>query len=229
MKNIFLVDADDTILDFHGASKNALRYAFEKGGAVWQEKFGDDFKRINDELWKKLEEKKLTRAELLEKRFPYYLSQVGMQELDATAFNERYLYHLATNPLYLDGAEEFLKELNKRGRVFIVTNGTYRIQKSRFDIAGLWQYAEKVFVSEKIGANKPAKAFTDYVKQNIDGFEEEKAVLIGDSLSADIQSANNMDVESIWFNPKATPKKGNATPTYESSSFLEILQILDTI
>ena len=34
MKNIFLVDADDTILDFHGASALAIRLAFEKYAVV---------------------------------------------------------------------------------------------------------------------------------------------------------------------------------------------------
>lgn len=229
MKDIFLVDADDTILDFHGASKAALRFAFESVGETWQVEFGDVFKRINDELWLALEERKLTRAELLEKRFPYYLSTLGRADMDGQAFNERYLNHLATHPVYVDGAQAFLQRLNEKGRVFIVTNGTYRIQKSRFDIAGLWGYAENVFVSEKIGANKPAKGFTDYVTSHIENFEKDRAVWIGDSLSADIQSANNIHVESVWYNPTKLPLKGHAKPTYTANSFAEILRILDTI
>ena len=68
-----------------------------------------------------------------------------------------------------------MKELNGAGRVYIVTNGTYSVQKSRFDIARLWDYAEEAFVSEKIGFDKPNKAYTDYVVSHIPDFDKSRA------------------------------------------------------
>ena len=69
MKNIFLVDADDTILDFHGASAIALKTAFIESGMAWKEEYLTEFKRINGGLWEALERKELTRAELMDRRF----------------------------------------------------------------------------------------------------------------------------------------------------------------
>ena len=122
-----------------------------------------------------------------------------------------------------------MQKLNSLGRVFIVTNGTAWIQKSRFDIANLWEKAEKVFISHQVGFDKPAKEYTDHVINNIPNFIRENAVWIGDSLSADIKAANDAEITSIWFNPKKKSLSGLAKPNYIAESFEEILEILQKI
>lgn len=226
MKNIFLVDADDTILDFHGASALAIRLAFEKYGVVCEERFLSVFKTINDGLWEALERKELTRKELIDKRFPIYLNALGFTHIDGASFNEEYLHALSTNPSYVTGAENFLTELKKMGEIYIVTNGTEWIQKSRFEICGLWSYAEKAFISQAVGADKPSPIYTQYVLDNIPNFKKENAVWIGDSLSADIRAANEANITSIWFNPNQKQANGAVVPNYTAQNFNEILSIL---
>ncbi len=224
MKNIFLVDADDTILDFHGASALALQNAFEESGIAWQDVFLSEFKKINAGLWEALERKELTRKELMDTRFHIFLSYMGL-EVDADKFNQTFLHHLATHPIYLDGAEEFLQKLGRLGRVYIVTNGTAWIQKSRFDIAKLWGYAEDVFVSDTIGFDKPAKEYTQYVMEHIPDFNKNDAVWIGDSLSADIKAANEGGITSIWYNRHKKLPVGEQ-PDYIVEEFSEIFNLL---
>ncbi len=226
MKDIFLVDADDTLLDFHGASAVALRAAFEGANIAWKEEFLSEFKKINGGLWEALERRELTRAELMDRRFHIYLARLGRTDVDADAFNRRFLEHLATHPLYLEGAESFLTELRKMGRVYIVTNGTAWIQKSRFDIAGLWDYAEEVFVSDLIGFDKPAKEYTDYVIAHIPDFERERAVWIGDSLSADIKAAKEARITSVWYNRHKKQRTETLQPDYEVTDFSQALRLL---
>ena len=226
-KDIFLVDADNTLLDFHGSSFLAIREAFEKFGVAWKEEFAATFTKLNDSLWEMLERKEITREKLIEIRFPLYLKELGYLEIDGEEFNKTYLHLLAVRPLYIDGAEEFLRALKRRGKVYIVTNGTERIQKSRFDILGLWQYADDVFVSSKIGWDKPDPRYTGYVLSHIDGFEIGRAVWIGDSLSADIKAANEANIESIWYNPENKRlKEDGVIPTRQAKNFEEILSIL---
>ncbi len=227
MKNIFLVDADDTILDFHGASAKALQFAFKRSGITWREAFLGEFKKINGGLWEALERKELTRKELMDRRFHIYLEYMGFAEIDADEFNKAFLNHLATHPVYLDGAEEFLDKLNRKGRVYIVTNGTAWIQKSRFDIAKLWDKALDVFVSDLIGHDKPAKEYTDYVTAHIPDFDRQRAVWIGDSLSADIKAANEAKITSVWYNRHGREVSGEVRPDYIASDFEEILTILE--
>ncbi len=229
MKNIFLVDADDTVIDFHGASAQALRVAFEESGISWEERFSIEFKKINDGLWEALERKELTRTELIERRFPFYLKHLNINDVDGNEFNKKYLQYLATHPIYVTGAENFLTELRKMGRVFIVTNGTEWIQKSRFRIAKLYDYAEEAFISDSIGYDKPSKGYTDYVLSHIKDFEREKAVWIGDSLSADIKAANEAGITSIWYNPTQKVATNKAKPDYTVDNFEKILKILKKI
>ena len=229
MKNIFLVDADDTVLDFHGASAIALKEAFAKSGIAWEERYLSEFKRVNGGLWEALERKELTRKELMDRRFHVFFQHMGMENIDADEFNKNFLTHLATHPIYIDGAEHFLTELGKVGRVYIVTNGTAWIQKSRFDISGLWSYAEDTFVSDTIGFDKPAKEYTEYVVSHIPDFSTENAVWIGDSISADIKAANEAKITSVWYNRHKKPFAGEIVPDYVFETFEEILAFLQRI
>ena len=229
MKNIFLVDADDTILDFHGASAIALKTAFVESGIAWEDRFLSEFKMINAGLWEALERKELTRKELMNNRFHIFLKHLDMDNVDGDSFNQIFLNHLATHPIYIEGAQEFLQELRKLGRVYIVTNGTAWIQKSRFDISNLWSYAEDVFVSDLIGFDKPAPEYTDYVVRHIPDFCAEKAVWIGDSLSADIKAANDAKITSIWYNRHKKALTGNILPDFTFNNFEEILAFLQKI
>lgn len=225
MKDVFLVDADDTILDFHGGSELALKEVFQKFSLDWKEEYLTEYRKINDGLWQALERKELTREKLMSDRFHIYFKHLGMTEVDASAFNETYIGILSTKPVYIKGAEEFLQSLRNMGRIYIVTNGTAEVQKSRFSICKLYEKTDGVFISEIIGADKPDKRYTEYVISHIEGFRRERAVWIGDSLSADIKAANEAGIDSVWFNPKR--KKGTAAvATFEAENYQEILNIL---
>ena len=226
MKDIFLVDVDDTILDFRASSAAALRHAFCVNGIELSETLAKLYETFNDSLWLGLEQKKITRAQILSHRFIYFFESLDRKDVDGEAVNREYLEYLSTHPVYIDGAQDFLVELAKLGKIYFVTNGTEKIQKSRFEIANLYSYAEKTFVSEVVGFDKPAKEYTNYVISQVKNFDRERTVWIGDSLSADIQSANDAKIESVWFNPKKKPFQGKAIPDFEAESYLEILAFL---
>ena len=228
MKDIFLVDADDTILDFHGASGFALKHCFSVFNEAWDERYLQVFKRMNDGLWAALERKEITRQELIQTRFSIYLKELG-KGYDADLFNREYLRYLAENPMYFAGAEAFLTELGARGRIYIVTNGTEWIQKSRFQRSGLNGYAEKVFISDVVGYNKPDLRYTQHVIDNIENFDMARAVWIGDSLSADIAGANAVGMASILYDTTGKKEKEGIKPDYIAKNYKEILEILQKI
>ncbi len=225
MKDIFLVDADDTILDFHASSVLALQDACLACGIAWKKEYATIFKQVNDSLWEALERKELTREKLIQDRFPLYLSALGVQA-DAEMFNEQYLHSLATKPIYVEGAESFLALLRPLGRIYVVTNGTEKIQRSRFAISGLNERIDGVFVSQVVGYDKPAKEYTKYVVEHIEDFSVERALWIGDSLTSDIRSANEAGITSVWFNPQGKTQEGKAKPDYVVKSLTEISQLL---
>jgi 2-haloacid dehalogenase len=225
-KSVFLFDADDTILDFHKTSEKAIKATLESLGVVWKEEYISIFKTLNDGLWEALERKELTRSELVERRFPLYLAKIGLPEIDGAKFNEAYLSYLSENPEYFEGAESFLQTLSTMGDIYIVTNGTEWIQRSRFEKIGLWQYVKGAFISQAVGYDKPAPEFTAYVIEHIPAFSREKTVWIGDSLSADVKAANEGKIDSIWYNPHKKPCVLGITPTKIVESYPQILEIL---
>ncbi len=224
--DIFLVDVDDTVLDFHSAAIAAVRSAFDDFSLDWKEEYKEEYTRFNGSLWAQLERKEITREQLHATRFPLFLQRLGIENVDGAAFNEKYEQYISTRPQYFEGAKELLTALNGAGRVYFVTNGTLRIQQSRFDVADLWKYAKDTFVSEVAGADKPAKGYTDYVLARIPDFDKKRAVWIGDSLTADVRAAVDAGIDSIWFNPQNRQGRAGLKPTYEVENFSQILKIL---
>lgn len=224
--DIFLVDVDDTILDFHGAAIAAVQSAFERCSLEWKEEYAEEYTRFNASLWAMLERKEITREHLHATRFPRFLQLLGIDNADGDVINVLYEEYIMTRPKYFCGAKEFLTKLNERGRVYFLTNGTLRIQRARFDAADLWKYAKATFISGEAGADKPAKQYTDYVLERIPDFEKERALWIGDSLTADICAALNAKIDCVWFNPRGKVGRDDLIPTYEVKDYPKILQIL---
>ena len=100
-KDIFLVDADNTILDFHASSLLSLKKSFEKIGVEWREEYGTEFTRFNDYLWERLERKEITRDELLSIRFPQYLKILGIDTVDGEEFNRVFFHPLSLTRVYI--------------------------------------------------------------------------------------------------------------------------------
>ena len=122
-----------------------------------------------------------------------------------------------------------MRKLNEIGEVYIVTNGTAWIQDSRFARSNLLQYAKQAFISERVGYDKPDKRYTDYVIKHIPNFSIEKAVWIGDSLSADIRAANEVGITSIWYNRHKKVLNGDIIPVFNAENFHSILAFLQTL
>ena len=224
---IFLVDVDDTVLDFHRASSEALQKACTACGVAFEKRFEEAFRRFNGALWQRLERKEITRDYLMNNRFTLFFKELNMPEVSGEQFNRVFLEYLANTPILFDGATEFLKTLEKKGRVYFVTNGTAWIQKSRFDKCGLWEYAKDTFVSDTIGYDKPSPLYTQYVIKRIEGFEKEKAVWRGDSLSSDIKAAFEAGIDSVWFTKQKELPKTGARPTFIATNYEEVLKALE--
>ena len=69
MKNLFLLDVDDTLLDFHRAEREQLLATLHAHGIAADEGTAARFHVINDGLWKALERGETTRERLVVERF----------------------------------------------------------------------------------------------------------------------------------------------------------------
>ncbi len=228
MINNVLLDLDDTIFDFHKAEKIALIKVLNQLSISFDERILERYSQINAEQWKLLEQGKLDRQEVKVRRYKLLFDEIGVYESprEATAIYEK---NLAVGHYFIDGAEEMLKKLYKIYSLYITTNGTVKIQKGRIKSSGIEKYIKGIFTSEEIGFNKPNMKFFDYCFSKIPNFEKDRTVIIGDSISSDIQGGKNAGIKTIWFNPSGIENTSNIIPDYEIKSLSEIYTLLSKI
>ena len=223
MIEFLFLDLDDTILDFHKAERIAISKTIREFGVEPTEEILNLYHGINKWHWEQLEQGKLTRAEVLVNRFGVLFERLGL-EVDAPKCAKTYEINLSQGHWFLPGAEEAVDRLSKKYRLFLASNGTATVQKGRMTSANLYRFFETVFVSQEIGHNKPSKEYFDACFARIPGFDREKAMIVGDSLSSDIKGGINAGIRTVWVNPNHLDC-GDIRPDYEieSLSWLEAL------
>lgn len=227
MIEFLLLDLDDTILDFHKAERIALSKTIQDFGVEPTEEALALYHKINKWHWEQLELGVMTREEVLTGRFAVFFRELG-KEVDPAACARSYESNLSIGHYFLPGAEETVQALSKKYRLFLVSNGTATVQHSRLTSAGLYPYFEQVFVSQEIGFNKPDKAYFDRCFERISGFDPEKALMVGDSLTSDIKGGINAGVRTVWINPKHKDC-GDIRPDYQLDALSQLPELLEEL
>ena len=227
MIEFLLLDLDDTILDFHKAERIALSKTIRDFGVEPSEQVLNRYHHINKWHWEQLELGVMTRDQVLVGRFAQLFEELGM-EVDAAACMKQYEHNLSIGHYFLPGAEEAVKKLHDRYRLFLVSNGTATVQHSRLTSAGLYPCFEQVFISQEIGYNKPDKAYFDRCFERIPGFAPEKALMVGDSLTSDIKGGINAGLKTVWVNPAHKPC-GDIRPDYEIEGLSQLEALLEEL
>lgn len=222
--DIFLLDADDTLFDFSACSKNALQAAMRACGIPYAEGDHRRYTQANDRMWKAIERREIEHKDIFEKRFTEFLSYKGEDISRWREMNEAYVAALGEQCVAFPGAEAFLTALNALGRIYIITNGTAAVQRRRFEKFRMERFVQDVFISEELGAYKPAKEYMEQVEKRIPDFSPSCAVVIGDSLTSDVALAANCGLDCIWFNPSGSMFEGKTPPTYEAKTYEGIIK-----
>ena len=227
MIEYLLLDLDDTILDFHKAERIAISQTVREFGVEPTDAVLNRYHEINKWHWQQLELGTMTRAEILVNRFAVLFREL-VEEVDAAACARVYEKNLSMGHYFLPGAEETVAYLSKKYRLFLVSNGTASVQKGRMTSANLYRFFETVFVSQEIGHNKPSKAYFDACFAAIPDFDPSKAIIVGDSLSSDIQGGINAGIKTVWVNPDHKPC-GNIKPDYEIEALHQLPALLEKL
>lgn len=223
-----LLDLDDTILDFHQAEKIALTKTLKHFGIEPEEKILARYSVLNLEQWRLLEQGKLTRKEVKERRYKLLFDEIGADCCAASA-TKYYESLLGVGHYFIDGAEELLETLVKRYRLYLATNGTMEVQKSRIKSAGIEKYFDGIFISQEIGFDKPDIKFFNYCFSKIMDFKKSETVIVGDSLTSDIKGGKNAGITAVWFNPKGIENTFSIVPEHIISELSELPALLYSI
>lgn len=222
MRDILLVDLDDTLLDFSKAEKEALEKVLVTYGIDNNEENHQKYYKINKDYWKKYELHQIKRESLLGKRFEDFFDLFN-KKVDGDKVNELYFSYLSEGAYLIDNALEFCEKCKKDGyKLIIVSNGVGSVQKPRIEKSGLKKYFDRIYLSEEVGYNKPDIEF--YTRVLLDYYQQERMVMIGDSLSSDIQGGINFNIPTIWYNPNHLKSD---LPNFEVDNLMDIFKILE--
>ena len=218
-----LFDADGTLLDFHATEKEALQNTFQKHHIPFTHDIKNRYEEINTKLWKQFEDGIIDKKTVVYTRFVKLFKEFDIQE-DGIKFEDEYQEELGNGNHLLPHALELIQHLSQYYDLYIVTNGVAKTQYNRLRKSGLDQYFKNIFVSEEIGYQKPMKEYFDYCFKHIENFDLKNTLLIGDSLSSDIQGGINVGLDTCWLN--LSKQKTTFFPTYTIYELWELLNIL---
>lgn len=225
--NILLFDADNTLFDFDKSEKLAFFETLPLFGITPTEHNYSIYTRCNKQNWEALERGLIEKPRLLVKRFEDFLTEIEKPIDCAEQMHLKYTKLLSTKSILFEGALEMIKKLHKNGkRLFIITNGVTAVQEGRLYPSPIYPFIERVFISESMGVSKPQKLFFDLIEKQIPNFKRDECVVIGDSLTSDIQGANNAGLDCIWFNLEKKNAPNNLKINFEVFGFDKMLEIL---
>ena len=228
MLKYILFDLDDTIFDFTKAERVAITEVFEKIGIEPSEKNIERYCEINRECWGMLERGEMTREEIVVLRFDRFFSEFNL-DFSPKMTQEMYVRALGSHHYFIEGAENVLSALSKKYKLYAVTNGLFAVQSPRIRDARLDRFFDGYFISEDIGFSKPRVEFFDIAFSKTEGFEKEKAIIVGDSLQSDILGGKNAGVRTCYYNPNNKENKGKIIPDYEIKKLSELPRLLEEI
>ena len=228
MIDTLFLDLDDTILDFHKAEHLALGKTLRSFGLEPTQAVLDRYSQINRAHWQMLERKELTREQVLVGRFAALFQERNIQA-DPQKVARCYEDFLSQGHYFLPGAEEALQTLSKKYRLYLTSNGTAKVQAGRLKSAGIRPFFQEIFISQELGANKPDVLYFQRCAERIPGFDPQRTMIVGDSLTSDIQGGINAGLHTCWVNPRHVSCPEDIRPEYEIEGLYQLEELLRTL
>ena len=224
---IIIFDADETLFDFEKSEKDALKNTILEFNIEYDENYHlKVYKEINSAIWKELEDGLITQKKLKVERFKR-LSDRLKAEFDEVQFTKAYTKHLSNASFLYDDSITIVENLHKDYRLSMITNGLKDVQDNRIRKSIIAKYFEDIVVSEEVDVAKPDPKIFEHALNNIKHTDKSKVLMVGDSLTSDIQGGINFGIDTCWFNPNKIINKTGINPTYEISNLMELKNIIE--
>ena len=198
MIRVLLWDVDNTLLDFPAAERRALQETFAQFrlGPCPEDRV-ERYAALNASYWRRLERGEITKAQLLPGRFQEFFQREGIACTDYDQVNAAYQCHLGDTVVFLDQSYDLVRDLR-----------------------------DGVFISEVVGAEKPSLDFFRPVLEAIGPYDREELLLIGDSLTSDMEGGNRAGIPCCWYNPKGLPRPDRPVIRYEVRNLNQVREIV---
>ncbi|MBF6626499.1 noncanonical pyrimidine nucleotidase, YjjG family [Aerococcaceae bacterium zg-BR9] len=219
-------DLDDTLFDFKKSQRFAFKALTEKIGLTDSDRLFHRFEKYNHALWKQLEQGLITKDVLLAQRFPNFFNDYT-DHLPADNLDDFFRSQLAVSGDLIERSISLLEKLKAADKkIYAASNGVYLTQMERLEKTGLLPFFDEIFISEQLGVSKPNSNFFLRCFDEIKDFDLKRAIMIGDSLTSDIQGANSVQLATCWMNPSQLIAPDNYKINYEIQQLSDLENIL---
>lgn len=207
---LVFIDIDNTLLDFDEYIRRTMQEGFAHFGLKPYEPYMEEiFHRENGKLWRQIEQGTLTFAELERIRWNNVFAALDI-DFDGTVFETYFRAALYDSAIPVSGAMELLEALHGKYPLAVASNGPYDQQLHRLELAGMKRYFDWFFISERLGASKPAAAFFDGAFAQLNEgraapLPPEKCVIIGDSLTSDMAGGRQYGMKTCYYRRPGAP------------------------
>lgn len=223
---IIIFDADETLFDFNRSEKEAFKNTMIEFNIEYDEDYHlKIYKEINSKLWKEIEAGSITQQQLKLERFKR-LSVALEIDFNEIEFANSYAKNLANSSYLYDDSLKLIESLHKDYKLILVTNGLTEIQDKRIRKSTIAKYFENIIISEEVKVSKPDPKIFDIALKDIKHLDKNKVLMVGDSLTSDIQGGINFCIDTCWFNPHKIGNETNFKPTYELSDIMRLKDII---
>ncbi len=224
IKHIFF-DLDHTLWDFEINSAKTFEFIFDQSKIdVKLTDFLSHYIPINHKYWKLYREEKISKPKLrygrLKEAFDglkYTISDDMIHHL-----SEIYIDNLSNYNTLFEGTIDVLKYLLPKYELHIITNGFEEVQLKKLKKSEILHFFDKVITSESVGVKKPNPVIFNHALK-VANAEPKKSMMIGDNLEADILGAQQIGMQTIFFNIHNEPVNNN---TISINNLIEIKQYL---
>jgi len=226
MYEFLIFDADHTLFDFDRAEKNAIIRVLYETGQPYNDILLELYKNVNTALWKKFEKNEITQIKIKTERFRLFFEKAGITG-DFQKASVNYLEYLSQGSYLLSGSEELIFTLKKSYIIGLLTNGISTVQHPRLENSVFKNVFDAVVVSGDVGVNKPDPRIFQLLADKAGFFDKKRMLMIGDSLTSDMQGGINYNIDTCWYNPNRKHNSTEVVPTYEISKLNELYSILE--
>lgn len=220
-----IFDLDDTLFDDFSCTQAGLKAVCQAHEipATSHERFAARHNEIIHELSPLVWRGEITPQQARVRRFERLLSEHGVSAPDGEEATSLYRQAYQTAWSLYPQALEVLRTLRERGiKTAVLTNYPSEVQTEKAVALGLIPLLDAFLCTDHIPAPKPdARAF--HAACAILNSEPARTLMVGDSLTADVQGALQARLKAVWFNPRQQPAPVNTAEIHELPQLLELL------
>jgi len=224
------VDLDDTLYPYPECNEAGKQAAWETAKDMGYDSSREAFEELYLESRREVK-RELAGTASAHERFLYFKRAIQIHTgthsaKDALALGEAYWNAYVEEMELFDGVVETLADLQDAGLdVAVVTNLTTRIQMKKIEKLGIDDHVDLVMTSEETGREKPSSVMYTLPMAQLD-IKPSETVMVGDSVSADVEGGNALGLTTVLFNSEAGDLSGRRQPDHRIESFPEITEVV---